>query len=121
MPNNVCEEDFFIYIMQQRNLHFDQTQVHDIVKKIQNLRLQPSAKTDQQHNDYVQQKINHPTCPICHTLMVKRVAKQGNQQGSQFWGCRRFPQCRGTKPFDDKPAEQQISAREMERIISALF
>jgi len=39
-----------------------------------------------------------PTCPRCQTPMVVRVAKQGPQPGSSFWGCARFPQCRGTLP-----------------------
>jgi restriction system protein len=38
------------------------------------------------------------TCPRCGSAMVKRVAKQGASAGSKFWGCNRFPDCRGTRP-----------------------
>lgn len=38
-----------------------------------------------------------PACPRCGSLMVKRVAKQGSMTGSQFWGCSKFPACRGTQ------------------------
>lgn len=37
------------------------------------------------------------TCPRCGSAMVKRVAKQGAGTGSTFWGCSRFPGCRGTR------------------------
>lgn len=38
-----------------------------------------------------------PPCPVCSSPMVKRVAKKGANAGSQFWGCARFPACRGTR------------------------
>ncbi len=37
------------------------------------------------------------TCPQCGSAMVRRVARQGANVGSAFWGCSRFPACRGTK------------------------
>lgn len=37
------------------------------------------------------------TCPQCGGAMVRRVAKQGANAGSAFWGCSRFPACRGTR------------------------
>ncbi len=39
-----------------------------------------------------------PQCPNCQTSMVARVAKQGPNAGSSFWGCGRYPKCRGTLP-----------------------
>ena len=36
-----------------------------------------------------------PTCPKCGNDMVLRTAKSGANQGEKFWGCSRFPQCRG--------------------------
>lgn len=38
-----------------------------------------------------------PKCPKCGALMVLREAKKGPNAGSRFWGCSRFPQCRGTR------------------------
>jgi restriction system protein len=38
------------------------------------------------------------TCPRCGSAMVKRIAKQGAGAGSAFWGCSRFPDCRGIRP-----------------------
>ncbi|MBB87302.1 MAG: restriction endonuclease [Xanthomonadales bacterium] len=37
-----------------------------------------------------------PTCPKCGSSMIKRTAKRGANIGSDFWGCSRYPQCRGT-------------------------
>ena len=35
-------------------------------------------------------------CPLCGSEMVKRTAKKGANVGSEFWGCSKFPKCRGT-------------------------
>ena len=37
-----------------------------------------------------------PKCPVCQSPMKLRTAKRGTNAGSQFWGCSRFPACRGT-------------------------
>ena len=37
------------------------------------------------------------TCPSCGSRMVRRTAKRGYRRGSQFWGCSRYPACRGTR------------------------
>lgn len=36
-----------------------------------------------------------PACPQCGGRMVSRVAKQGGRAGQRFWGCARYPACRG--------------------------
>lgn len=37
-----------------------------------------------------------PTCPICEEEIQRR---QNRSSGHMFWGCSRFPDCRGTRPF----------------------
>lgn len=37
------------------------------------------------------------TCPICHAAMIQRKARKGPRAGKYFWGCSRYPQCRGTR------------------------
>ncbi len=37
----------------------------------------------------------NPSCPRCGSRMVLRTAKSGANIGNQFWGCSRFPTCRG--------------------------
>ncbi len=36
-----------------------------------------------------------PKCPKCGSAMVKRTAKSGTYAGNQFWGCTKFPSCKG--------------------------
>ncbi len=38
-----------------------------------------------------------PACPVCGTGMVMRTARKGRDAGSQFWGCPKYPACRGTR------------------------
>jgi DNA-binding helix-hairpin-helix protein with protein kinase domain len=37
------------------------------------------------------------TCPLCKAAMIRRKARTGPSAGKYFWGCSRFPQCRGTR------------------------
>ncbi len=37
-----------------------------------------------------------PRCPSCSSAMAKRLSK--GEQSSFFWGCTRYPSCRGTRP-----------------------
>lgn len=37
------------------------------------------------------------SCPRCSSAMVKRMAKRGPNKGNEFWGCSRFPRCKGTR------------------------
>ncbi len=38
-----------------------------------------------------------PKCPKCGSVMIKRTARKGPQAGQEFWGCSKFPYCRGTR------------------------
>jgi YVTN family beta-propeller protein len=37
-----------------------------------------------------------PACPVCLSAMVLQKARRGARAGSLFWGCSRYPGCRGT-------------------------
>jgi hypothetical protein len=41
-----------------------------------------------------------PKCPQCAKLMTLCTARQGKHQGSQFWGCTGYPDCKGAVPLD---------------------
>ena len=41
-----------------------------------------------------------PKCPDCGELMALRTARQGKNEGSQFWGCTAYPKCKGTAPLE---------------------
>lgn len=36
-------------------------------------------------------------CPVCNATMVKRVAKRGSNKGNSFWGCSKYPACKGIR------------------------
>ena len=36
-----------------------------------------------------------PPCPKCGSKMVLRTAKRGDNLGGKFWGCSKYPECRG--------------------------
>ncbi len=40
-----------------------------------------------------------PKCPQCGAQMALRTAKTGKNAGSQFWGCTKYPDCKGTTPI----------------------
>ena len=40
-----------------------------------------------------------PDCPNCGSAMELKVAQRGSRAGATFWGCPRFPKCRGTRRF----------------------
>jgi ssDNA-binding Zn-finger/Zn-ribbon topoisomerase 1 len=48
-------------------------------------------------NDRGTKKIeeNTPDCPLCGSGMVSRVARKGRYQGQEFFGCSKFPRCKG--------------------------
>ncbi|NMF98951.1 topoisomerase DNA-binding C4 zinc finger domain-containing protein [Aromatoleum toluolicum] len=36
-------------------------------------------------------------CPKCGGAMVRRTAKSGSNAGNEFWGCAKYPACRGVR------------------------
>jgi len=38
-------------------------------------------------------------CPKCGALMIRRVASKGSNAGNAFYGCSKFPACRGIVPI----------------------
>jgi hypothetical protein len=35
-----------------------------------------------------------PLCPKCGAVMIRRIARRGEQRGKAFYGCSNYPQCR---------------------------
>lgn len=49
--------------------------------------------------------LSTPDCPDCHGPMVSRKSARG-----VFWGCAKFPTCRGTRNVDgDSRADERES------------
>lgn len=110
MPDNVFKGGSYLnYIRSQCIPVLTPLQVEEITHKIQTTALTNSRETARSHREYVKslqkEKSAQPSfsdrlgqgipCPKCGCAMVKRVAKRGKYRGQQFWGCSRFPRCRG--------------------------
>lgn len=100
MPPNVTYGMGYVrYIKSKTEQVLTPLEVDDIVVKIETGRLTPSFKTQREHVKHVKtivtEKQNKTTCPKCGSEMILRDAKRGANIGKQFWGCSKFPQCRG--------------------------
>ena len=42
---------------------------------------------------------NKSLCPRCHSAMRLRTATKGNNAGHKFWGCSKYPRCKGTRSY----------------------
>ncbi len=40
-----------------------------------------------------------PACPVCGRPMVQRLARNGPHPNQPFWGCSRYPDCKGTRAW----------------------
>ena len=45
-------------------------------------------------------RIETPSCPRCQAPMVMRTARRGQHAGGEFWGCPKFPSCKGMRDRD---------------------
>ena len=59
--------------------------------EIQNT-ISEDAETSKAGND-VGERV--PVCPRCGGKLVRRIAKRGDNVGNTFYGCEKFPKCRG--------------------------
>jgi restriction system protein len=57
---------------------------------IRGLRVEPLGESPTTIGEAAQ-----PTCPRCGSRMVRRLAEQGPHAGEAFFGCSRYPACRG--------------------------
>lgn len=48
-------------------------------------------------SDTVQGSEAVPACPSCGSSMIRRTAKRGANAGSRFWGCSKYPDCKGIR------------------------
>jgi len=47
-----------------------------------------------------------PGCPKCGSSMKQRTATRGSRKGQGFWGCSRFPRCKGAINIENKTVQQ---------------
>ena len=92
-------------------------EVGDVVDKINAGRLARSMKTDRAHVKHVKDTVrkkqakagtfdkkpgadSSPSCPVCGGGMVERKVRKGANKGKPFWGCPKYPKCRGRRPIN---------------------
>jgi restriction system protein len=100
LPENVTHGIGYIRFIKSKNeAIISDAEVDKIVSKIKNGRLTPSLKTNREHvkhvKDIVSEKKDSNACPKCGSPMIIRETKNGSNKGKQFWGCTKFPNCRG--------------------------
>ena len=71
------------------------------LKKEEAVKESTVAKEKEVENDNIDVKENTEVlCPRCGAPMVKRIAKKGTNAGREFYGCSRYPKCRGIVNLD---------------------
>lgn len=74
-----------------RNIQLiDGPQLHEMISKAR-------APTPTWAPEPVAPTATTPSCPQCRAPMVMRTATRGANAGSRFWGCSRYPACKGTR------------------------
>ena len=51
---------------------------------------------DVQKSPKIKPVVKETACPVCRSPMVMRTARRGKSAGKSFWGCSKYPKCRGT-------------------------
>ncbi len=100
MPENVTYGFGYIRFVKSKSIQvISDEEVKTIADKIEAGRLTPSIDTNREHlknvKNIVNEKRRNHACPKCGSPMVIREAKKGPNQGKKFWGCSKFPKCRG--------------------------
>ena len=75
--------------------NISRTPITESVPQPISISLAPSPKI-RKRNDK-----NNKSCPRCRSRMVLRTAKTGRNAGSQFFGCSRYPRCKGTRSIEN--------------------
>ena len=98
MPKNVTYGVGAIsYIKSYSKIEFKESQVAEMVSKIQSGRLTPTLSIHRAHIQHLHSRSNphaERLCPKCGSILVLRTVRSGAKVGQQFWGCSTFPRCR---------------------------
>jgi predicted RNA-binding Zn-ribbon protein involved in translation (DUF1610 family) len=100
MPENVTYGKGYIrFIKSKKQPVLSDAEMESIKRKIETGKLTPSFKTSREHVKHVKTivmgKENYQQCPKCGSAMIMRKVKKGKNVGKEFWGCSKFPKCRG--------------------------
>lgn len=59
-----------------------------------------------------------PWCPECGAKMTLRRPKPEGKQFDPFWGCSRYPDCRGTRNINPNTGEAELTDDEIDDIFN---
>lgn len=103
MPENVVQGGKALvgYLQSKSEELFTPSEAAKLVAQIEAAQLEPSFQARKTHIENVKKTAANkpPSCPKCGSTMVVRQAKRGANAGKRFWGCSRYPSCRGTAVF----------------------
>jgi restriction system protein len=93
MPANVMELDGLLPYIQSRNQAiFTNETVTWFSERLQNY-INLASPTEEDHIKNLRENLRGPICPRCGKRMVVRIARNGPDTGSKFWGCANYPRC----------------------------
>ncbi|QCU90545.1 nuclease-related domain-containing protein [Thiomicrorhabdus sediminis] len=98
MPENVTYGFGYIRFIKSKNVPvLSEWEIKRLIGAIESGRLERSLQTTREHVKSLKSKSmsDTPSCPKCGSAMALRTAKRGQNAGNEFWGCSRYPACRG--------------------------
>lgn len=94
LPDNVTHlRELCPYVRSFRDLSLDTSRVSEIAQLLSDHK----EGREVRRTPTLNVAPDEPVCPKCGERMVLREARKGKDAGSQFWGCPRFPRCRGVR------------------------
>lgn len=92
---------------QLERLERDFTEHGDFTERLYAVRSQRRGRGRAEASDHSDSsdRSDTPLCPKCGAPMRRRTARQGPGAGSQFWGCSKYPDCKGTRPLTPSPGD----------------
>ena len=102
MPENVTHggRGCANYIKTKRRPVLTDSEVKEIIEKIETIRFERSSKTDYEHVKYLKSMSERkesdgmPNCPRCGGSMILRESTKNSNIGKRFWGCEKYPRCK---------------------------
>ena len=96
MPAKVVNgvTDLAKYIKSKDVPFLDECDLPSLVDSLLKHRLPPGSTTDLTHIKNIKKQML--VCPQCGSKMVERA---NQSTGDRFLGCKRYPECKGTRPF----------------------
>jgi Zn-finger domain associated with topoisomerase type I len=87
------------FIQSHRVSVFTESDLRKFETKLRSQALEANSETRREHVKSVQARAiaknaDKTKCPRCNAHMVERTNRQN---GEKFWGCSRYPKCRGTR------------------------